>query len=264
MEIWAAFLIFAIVFAAVGFLRLKPWPSPKKGDFESPGAMRVINRTGPPDVFDPERISKDLQGFLDQPTLFHQYIHRLRNRATKSGEIDFIQHWVEYYNAAHDLIDSKTGLERAATTYKQLGYEDEIKRMQKDAEIAKLKADQAEHQLRADRALFKSQNVKEFIREDSGGSGGIAESQSKHEDETKLNAALHKRKHDIRWKIEQLGEGVTTLVELQKWRKRQIKLILEDKGLTATEQTQAVQEVNDHYDRELKNMKQDTDIFEER
>ena len=258
VQLWWLFLLLAVIFAGIGVLRSKPW-NRRKPKIEGPSRMQgqaqvILESVKTPDTFDAERISKDLQGFLEQPTLFHKYIRRIRNRFTKAGEVAFIEHWIEYYEAGRKLVEAKTELNRSAMTYHHLSREEEIRQKQKDVELAKLSAQESEHNLREDRARFKSRNVQDFLHED--GPGRAANDRPRpgdktatpSEDDIKFDSARQKRRNDTRWRIhEEFGEKVTTLVELKKWKREQTAEVLRDKMLTEKEKEDLLAYIDDLY-----------------
>jgi len=217
--------------------------------------MKNANALVLPDVFDEQRIRADLQRLADQPNLFAQYVERARHRFTKAQEIKILEHWTDFYRQGKAVVEAKTDLRRAQHNYHQLDYEEEIKRREKEVALAKLEAEEREHRLRAARAEHELKTIGQQSQE----SAQITE------EEQKMQLAKKRVRQDIHFKVHtQAGQKLTTLAELQRWRKEQRRLIIADETLTLDEQEEQLELLDEEYQREKKKLDQPgVQVFEE-
>jgi len=217
--------------------------------------MKNANALVLPDVFDEQRIRADLQRLADQPNLFAQYVERARHRFTKANEIKILEHWTDYYRTGKEVVEAKTELRRAQHNYHQLDYEEEIKRREKEVALAKLEAEEREHRLRAAEADHKIRTLAQARQETAQIS----------EEEEKMHAAKKRVRQDIHFKVHtQAGQKLTTLSELQRWRKEQRRQIIADESLTLDEQEEQLELLDEEYNREKKKLdKPGVSVFEE-
>ena len=83
------------------------------------------------------------------------------------------------------------------------------------------------------------------------------------ENEQKLNDADERRQLDARWDLNESLRALHTLIELQHWRRNQRDRILQDRSLTAQEQSEDLRFVDDLYEQKRADLKVDTRIFED-
>ena len=204
------------------------------------------------DAFHEDRVRHDLASFADAPGVLEKFVERARVRFHKSGERAILNHWTELYQTGDRMIAAKTAMERKKSEYLQLAREHEIKDTEKSASLAKLQADSEEHALRRDKAAYERQHLEEPI----GTTGGS-------ENEQKLNEAQERRQLDARWELGESLGALNTLIELQRWRRDQRNRILKDRLLSAPEQGEALQFVDDLYEQKRAELRVDTRIFEE-
>jgi len=207
------------------------------------------------DAFHEDRVRQDLARFASAPGLFEQYIERARVRFQKAGERAILERWIEFYETGERLIAVKAAMERRKSEYLQLGREHELKETEKSASLAKLRADSEEHALRRDKAARQRQHLDESIE------NTVLPSSS--ENEQKLNEAQERRQLDARWELGESLGALNTLIELQRWRRDQRNRILKDRLLSASEQGEALQFVDDLYEQKRAELRVDTRIFEE-
>lgn len=219
-----------------------------KANKQSSGPFAVPKGMKPevmaPTKFDEDRIKADLQQFSGMSNIFSQYAERLYSRFTKAGEIDLIHQWVSFYEAGKNLVEAQIALERAA----------EIKRKEKEAEIAKLEANTAEDKLRKEQSDYKRQNISRFVSEEKGSGATIL-------DDKKFEEYRSKRRNDIRYKqFEAAVVKVAGVIELQRMNREQKHAILADRTLSTTEQAVALELLEELYTKQLKKLrKSDTD-----
>ena len=258
------FLLAALCFVIWILKTLSDQNSRATGAGDEPGAALVLlshqrgemmnNALVLPDVFDEQRICADLQRLADQPNLFAQYVEQARHRFTKTQEIKILEHWTEYFRTGKAVVEAKTELRRAQHSYHQLDYEEEIKRKEKEVTLAKLEAEEREHKLRAAKADHQLKTI-----------GQQKETAQISEEEQKMQAAKKRVRQDIHFKVHtQAGQKLTTLFELQRWRKEQRRQIIADSSLTLDEQEEQLELLDEEYHREKKKLEQPgVKVFEE-
>lgn len=146
-------------------------------------------------------------------------------------------------------------MERQKNEYLRLAREHEEKETEKTANLAKLRADTEEHQLRQDQAAYQRQNLERYV---DGGPLG-----AKSEDEQKLQQACERRQLDARWDLHESLRPLLSLIELQRWRRQQRDQILQDRLLSPEEQSEDLQFVDELYQQKHAELRVDTRIFEE-
>jgi hypothetical protein len=208
------------------------------------------------DAFHEERLKRDLARFDAEPSVFAQYAERARVRFQKAGERAILERWIEFYQTGERLIAAKAAMERRKSEYLQLGREHEVKETEKGASLAKLQADLEEHTLRRDKAAYQREHLERFVE-------GAATSPSVSENEKKLSEAQERRQLDGRWELHESLRALQTLIELQHWRRQQRDRILQDRSLTAQEQAEDLQFVDELYDQKRADLRVDTRVFEE-
>jgi len=206
-----------------------------------------------PDIFDENRVAYDLASLANKHGLLSQHLAVHRKQRYRDKEIALINHWTGFYNAGTDMIKSKTELLRSRNEHLDLQCETEEKKAQKEAAIAKLRADAEQHNLRHDKAAYERQDLEGFAK------GG----HFLREDEQKLSEAQQQRQLDARWELSESLRPLQSLIELQRWRKQQRNQILKDRSLRPEEQSEDLQFVDDLYEQKHAELKVDTRIFEE-
>jgi hypothetical protein len=209
----------------------------------------------PLDPFDEARVRQDLARFAQAPGLLEQYIERARVRFQKAGERAILERWIEFYQTANRLVAAKAAMERSKSEYLQLGREHEVKETEKSATLAKLRADLEEDGLRRDKAAYQRDHLERFVE-------GAASTRAS-ENEKQHNEAYERRQLDQRWDVHESLRSLQTLIELQHWRRQQRDRILKDRSLTADEQSEDLQFVDDLYQQKRGELRVDTRIFEE-
>lgn len=216
---------------------------------------RRMQKIEVPDYFDEQRISQDLAKLADSPGVFAKYIERARSRFTKSSQKAILEHYITLYQTGKRVVDARTDLERSKSTYKQLEYEDEIKRTEKEARLAALDAEKEEHLLRKERAAHERKNI----------GADLTGTPQKNEDEEKMEAAQRRARLDIRHTVElKAGEKFYTLAEWQRWRKEKRREVRNNAELSEDEKDELLDQIEDIYHDQMKNLKAGVDIYEER
>jgi hypothetical protein len=206
------------------------------------------------DAFHEDRVRRDLARFAQAHGLFEQYVERARVRFQKAGERAILERWIEFYQSGERLIAAKAAMERRKSEYLQLGREHEVKDVEKSASLAKLQADIEEHNLRRYKAINERQRLET-------GSNGTNTDLS--EDEQGLNQAQERRRLDLRWKLDESLVALSTLIELQHWRRQRRDQVLKDRSLSPDEQSEDLQFIDDLYLQKRAELAADTRIFEE-
>ena len=218
---------------------------------------QVLSRRDPAaiDAFHEDRVREDLAEFSEATGVLEQCVQRARVRFRKAGQRAILEHWESFYQAGERLIAAKVAMERQKSEYLQLAREHEVKDTEKAANLAKLRADSEEHDLRRDKAEYQRQNLDRYVE------GGIRAASS--EDEQKLQQACERRQLDARWELHESLRPLQNLIELQRWRRQQRDRILKDRSLSPEEQSEDLQFVDDLYQQKHAELKVDTRIFEE-
>ena len=204
------------------------------------------------DAFREERVHRDLASFAGEPGVFAQLLERTRIRFQKGSERAVLRHWTSFYEAGERVMAAKVALERRRSEYLQLAIEHVLKQTEKNAGLAKLRADIEEHDLRHDKAAHQRKNLQ------SGTTANISE------DDQGQTEAQERRQLDARWEVHESLRALQNLIELQHWRRRQRDRILRDRSLTPEEQIEDLQFVDDLYQQKRTELAVDTRIFEER
>jgi len=207
------------------------------------------------DAFHEDRVRQDLARFAEAPGLFTLYVERARVRFQKAGERAILERWIEFYRTGQRLVASKASMERSKSEYLQLAREHELKETQKTATLAKLRADVEEDNLRRDKAAYQREHLEEVLA--GGVSAEVSDNEKQH------NEAHERRQLDQRWEVHESLRSLQTLIELQHWRRQQRDRILKDRSLTAEEQSEDLQFVDDLYQQKRGELKVETRIFEE-
>lgn len=207
------------------------------------------------DAFHEDRVREDLAELSEAPGILEQYLHRARIRFQKAGERAILGQWERLYQAGERLIAARVAMERRKSEYLHLTREHEVKETEKTTELAKLRADGEESDLRRDKAAHQRQNVARYVDEEAQGSSA--------EDEQKLRQACERRQLDARWELHESLRPLQSLIELQRWRRQQRDGILKDRSLTPEEQSEGLQFVDHLYQQKHAELKVDTRIFEE-
>ena len=206
------------------------------------------------DAFHENRLRQDMAEFSEAPGVLEQCFQRARIRFRKAGERAILGHWEELYRAGERLIAARVAMERQKSEHLQLSREHEAKETEKSTNLAKLQADLEEHNLRRDRAGYQRQHLERSV--EAGSNLNISENERKH-------AEAHERRQlDNRWEVHESLRSLQTLIELQRWRRQQRDSILKDRSLTAEEQGEDLQFVDDLYQQKRAELKVDTRIFE--
>jgi hypothetical protein len=174
-----------------------------------------------PVAFDPfheDRVREDLAEFSEAPGVFEQCVRRASVRFRNAGERAILRQWTNLYQTGERLIAAKVAMERLKSEYLQLAREHEIKETGKATELAKLRADGEEHDLRRDKAAHQRQSVACDLGERAEGTFT--------EDEQNLRQACERRQLDARWELNESLRPLQSLIELQRWRRQQRDQIL--------------------------------------
>jgi len=230
--------------------------SGRPGEFEPDLDLPVrtltrVSKLGDRDMFDENRIHKELQELADNSNRFSQRRDVQRKQRLRAKEVEILSQWKGFYDAGSELIKSKTEMLRARNEYRGLQCENEEKSAAKEANIARHQADIEEQNLRKEKAVYQRQHLERFV--DGGTSAN----------ERKLNEAFERRQMDNRWELHGSLSQLHTLIELQHWRRQQRERILADRTLSSQEQSEDVQFVDDLYAQKRAELKTDTRIFEE-
>lgn len=216
--------------------------------------LRPRPELDPLDVFSEDRVRQQLAKFACTPNLLAQYVERARSLMQKAGERAILEHWIAFYESGHRLIAAKTQMERKRSEYLQLAHEHELRAREKQANLCKLEANTEEDNLRRDKAVYQRNHLEDFI--EGGHSLKVSES------ERQLNDACQRRQMDSRWEVHESLKALNTLLELQHWRRQQRDRILKDRLLTAQEQGEALQLVDELFEQKRGELRVDTRIFE--
>jgi hypothetical protein len=200
-------------------------------------------------------VRQDLARFAQAPGLFGQYVERARVSFQKAGERAILERWIEFYQTGERLVAAKAAMERSKSEYFQLAREHEVKETEKSANLAKLQADVEENNFRRDKAAYQREHLERFV--EGGASLNASENERHH------NEAHERRELDNRWEVHESLRSLQTLIELQHWRRQQRDRILKDRSLTAEEQSEDLQFVDDLYQQKRAELRVDTRIFEE-
>jgi hypothetical protein len=206
------------------------------------------------DAFHENRVREDLAEFSETSGLIEQYMYRASIRLRKAGERAILEQYERLYQAGERLIAARVAMERRKSEYLQLTREHEIKEMGKATELAKLRADGEDHDLRREKAAHQRQNVSRYA---DGELPGLAE------DEQKLRQACERRQLDARWELHESLRPLQSLIELQRWRRQQRDGILKDRSLSPEEQSEDLRFVDDLYKQKHEALRVDTRIFED-
>jgi hypothetical protein len=205
------------------------------------------------DAFHEDRVREDLAEFSEAPGVLEQCVQRASIRFRKAGERAILEQWISFYQTGERLIAARVTMERRKSEYLQLAREHGVKETEKATELAKLRADGEEHDLRHDKAAHQRQNVGRDVEP----RGALAE------DEQKLQQACERRQLDARWELNESLRPLQSLIELQRWRRQQRDQILKDRSLSPEEQREDLQFVDDLYQQKHAELRVDTRIFEE-
>ncbi len=155
MELWPIFLLMALLFAVLGLTtsrRRSGRPASVPAD-----APRCA------DVFNEDRVRRELAAFADAPSIVAQFVGRARSGLTKAGERGIVRDWTSFFQEAQTLIGAKTEMERKRSEYLQLANEHEVRAKEKEVAIARHDAELAEENLRRESADYKRQHLEHFI-----------------------------------------------------------------------------------------------------
>jgi hypothetical protein len=202
-----------------------------------------------PDIFDAKRVKADLERIAGNPSLVAQYIALLRSRFTKGTERKIVEQYIELYQTGTRFV-------QATTEREQLWYDNELKKKETEANIAKLEADLEEQRLRRDQAAHRRQNV--------GRDSEPVLLPPRNEDDVKMEAAHDRARRDIAFDIRlNSGRKLTTLKELQKWFKEERNAIFRDDNLTAEEQDEQYDQLRNSYQEHKRLLRDDVSIDED-
>jgi hypothetical protein len=201
-----------------------------------------------PDIFDAQRVRADLERIAGNPSLVGQYIALLRSRYTKGTEKKIVEQYIELYQTGTNFVE-------ATTKREQLWYDNELRKRQTEAEIARLEADLEEERLRRDHATFRRSRI---------GTEEPRQLSARNEDDVKMEAAQDRARRDIAFEIRlKSGRKLTTLKELQKWFKEERAAIFEADDLTAEEQDEQYEQLRESYNDHKRLLREDISITED-
>ena len=211
--------------------------------------LEALMRIQVPDYFDEQRISQDLARLADTPGVLAKYVERARSRFTKASQRAILEHYISLYETGKRTIDSRTALERSKNTYKQLEYEHEIKRTEKEVRLEELEADREEHRTRKAKAIHERTQLD---REE--------QSPKQTEDEKQFHRYRSKRLVDVQEKLfEQIERAAYERIKSTKLHKQLTLQIDRDTELTADDKY----ELRRWLDRIFEERKKDAGIFVE-
>jgi len=220
--------------------------------------LSQVSRRPEPATFDPfhdDRVREDLVEFSEASGVLEQYMHRAGVRLRKAGERAILGQWEDLYKSGERLIAARVAMERQKSEYLQLAREHDLKDTEKATQLAKLRADAEEHDLRR----HKAEHERQIVGRESPPEAQSAAS----EDEQKLRQACERRQLDARWDLHESLRPLQSLIELQRWRRQQRDHILKDRSLSPEEQSEDLQFVDDLYQQKHAELRVDTRIFEE-
>src|SRR5260370_2279890 len=133
-------------------------------------------------------------------------------------------------------------------------YDNELKKKETEANIAKLEADLEEQRLRRDQAAHRRQHVGQDTDQALLTTGS--------EDDIKMEAAHDRARRDIAFDIRlNSGRKLTTLKELQKWfREERNTIFKDDDDLTAEEQHEQYEQLRNSYQQHKRLLRNDVII----
>ena len=172
MELWFVFLLLALFFGVLGLMCGRPVNTPPPMD--APGlpagpqrGMEILPpgspEPQPPDVFNEDRVRRELAAFAETPGILTQFVGRARSGITKAGERAIIRDWTGFFQEAQTLIAAKTEMERKRSEYLQLADEHDLRAKEKEAAIARHDAEIAEERLRGETAEYKRGHLDQFV-----------------------------------------------------------------------------------------------------
>lgn len=207
------------------------------------------------DAFSEGRVQDDLAAFAEAPGVLGKCLERTRVRFEKAGERAILERHIEFYQTAERLISARAAMERQRSEFLQLGRDHELKETEKAASLAKQRADTEEHNFRRDKAAYQRDHLERFVEG--------AQSAATSVNEQAMNDACERRVLDTRWDLHESLRSLHTLIELQHWRRQQRDRVLQDRSLSAQEQSEDLQFVDDLYEQKRSELKVDTRIFGE-
>jgi hypothetical protein len=207
------------------------------------------------DAFYEGRVQDDLAAFGEAPGVIAKCLERTRVRFEKSGERAIVERHVEFCQTAERLLAARTALERQQSEYLNLGRDHELKETEKAANVPKHRADTEEHNFRRDKAAYQREHLEKFV-EGAPSTASTVDTQA-------MNEASERRVLDTRWELNESLRALHTLIELQHWRRQQRDRILLDRSLSAQEQSEDLQFVDELYEQKRSELRVDTRIFGE-
>ena len=176
MELWFLFFLMALLFAALGLTSGRsrkatkvsvPADAPTHFPASPERTMEILPpappEAQPPDVFNEDRVRRELAAFAGTPGIVAQFVGRARSGITKAGERAIIRDWTGFFQEAQTLIAAKTEMERKRSEYLQLNDEHDVRAKEKEVAISRHDAEIAEETLRRETAQYKRQRLEQFV-----------------------------------------------------------------------------------------------------
>lgn len=206
MEFAIVFLFLTLLFVALGLKGGKattPPPSlpapPHSPSGQKPEMGIVAPPSGEmhaPDVFNEDRVRRELAVFARTPGIVAQCLGRARSGFTKAGERAIIRDWTSFFDEAQALIGAKTEMERKRSEYLQLANEHDVRAKEKEVAVARHDAEIAEENLRRETAEYKCQRLEQFIEGVSHPEPKLTAAQQRLLKRAELEQALQRLKLD--------------------------------------------------------------------
>jgi hypothetical protein len=185
---------------------------------------------------------------VDQIGSGHNWFSRLRaklnQRRTKRDQSEAVDDYTSFYGKVVKAVDEETKLREAINKRERTDRTDAVER-------AKLDADEQENITRA----FTAQSQRERLEGRDGQKSG---------DEQKMEDAAEYFRQGIAFNVRvKAGKKITTLKELQKWFKKELGEISNDKNLTTAEKKEQEEALNDSFNEQRRELRESVPIFEE-
>jgi hypothetical protein len=172
MELWFVFLLLTLFFGVLGLMCGRPMNASTPTDapvlpVDPQRKMEILPPGSPepqtPDVFNENRVRRELAAFAQTPSILTQFVGRARSGITKAGERAIVRDWTAFFEGAQALIAAKTEMERKRSEYLQLANEHDVRAKEKEVAVTRHDAEIAEENLRRATAEYKRQRLEQFI-----------------------------------------------------------------------------------------------------
>jgi hypothetical protein len=258
MELWIICLSLAIICLLVGLaLSRRRRLGPPGGDASLSVVASIVPSPEPevPNMFDRRRIQQDLASLAGNRTLLNQYLDAVSRKFRRSNEIALIKQWTEFYKAGRDMVQAQTEFTKAGNDHQQLAQQLQRENTEKNAEqvanIAKHEADAEEHRARAAKARAERKR-----HESDPQTEPPQTQQTSPADRERFDRYQSKRYMDRQqYILEKIQQPVATRVEAEKAYKELKRQIYRDGSLTAAEQDQMLEWLEEQYRTVLKDIR---------